>query len=115
VSFYFGEVNLQCFIDKFGSTLQKAYSQSISYALSKGLMEYRLTSNGIELSNIPSNNHPIENYECLSLTALGAENFNGSIALFYASSIQKYLIDRMKEDSTDFRKNQKLSLAVASK
>ncbi|MCG9874227.1 MAG: radical SAM protein [Leptospiraceae bacterium] len=115
VSFYFGEVNMQCFFDKFGSTIQEAYSQSIAYALEKGLMEYRLTTNGKELSNISTSNHPIENYQCLSLTGLGAENFNGSIALFYASSIQKYLIDKIKEDSTDFRKNQKLSLAVASK
>lgn len=115
VSFYFGEVNLQSFQDKFGISFEAAYNQVTSYAIENGLMEYTDSQNGIELSSFSKQLDPIEDFKCLSLTSKGAEFFNGSIALFYAPSIQKYLLERNIDASTDFVKNQKLSLAVASK
>lgn len=86
VSFYFGEVNLTAFEHKFGVTLEQAYPAAVQYALHEGLMEYARSENGSEL--------PDYSPDVLRLTPYGAEHFNGTIALFFAPSVQSYLLAR---------------------
>lgn len=99
VSFYFGEVNLAAFEEKFGCTLESAFPDAVSYALSRGLMHYTESKNGPELT-IPR--------ASLSLTQEGARHFNGTIALFFAPSVQSILLS----GEFDFSKNQRAALAV---
>ncbi len=84
VSFYFGEINLAAFQDKFGVTVEQAYSAAVEYALRERLMEYATSDNGSEL--------PEHSPDVLRLTAHGAKHFNGTIALFFAPSVQSYLL-----------------------
>ncbi len=74
VSFYFGEIDREAFRVKFGVRLEDAYGPEVAFLLGKGLMEYTPRA--------------------LSLTREGAAQVNGVIALFFAPSVQKYLIDR---------------------
>ena len=93
VSFYFGEVNLQAFHEKFGIRLEDVFGPEIEFLLKRGFMEY--TS------------------RALSLTPEGAMHVNGVIALFFAPSIQKYLIDRDPSLATDMDRNRRLAQKVA--
>ncbi|MFK7161628.1 radical SAM protein [Marinospirillum sp. MEB164] len=86
VSFYFGEVNLAAFERKFGLPLEAAYPEAVDYALQQGLMHYTDSRNGQEWPDQPRRS--------LSLTDKGAAHFNGSIALFYAPSVQNYLLEK---------------------
>ena len=86
VSFYFGEVNLSAFEQKFGVTLEQAYPAAVEYAINKGLMEYATSGNGSE--------RPNHSPDALRLTQHGAKHFNGTIALFFAPSVQNYLLTR---------------------
>jgi oxygen-independent coproporphyrinogen-3 oxidase len=99
VSFYFGEVNLASFENKFGIPLEAAYPDAVSYVLARGLMEYTESRNGPELS-IPGRS--------LSLTKEGAKHFNGTIALFFAPSVQSILLS----GDFDFSRNRRAALAV---
>ena len=72
VSFYFGEINLRYFQQKFGVSLAGYFPAEVDFVLSKGLMEYR--------------------GNCLSLTETGAHFYNGVIALFYAPAVQAHLL-----------------------
>lgn len=99
VSFYFGEVNLSAFLEKFGCTLESAFADAVSYALARGLMKYTDSENGPELSR---------SRQSLSLTEEGARHFNGTIALFFAPSVQSILLS----GEFDFTKNQRAALAV---
>lgn len=83
VSFYFGEVNLAAFRAKFGVALEDAYADAVDFVLREGFMHYTDSENGAEL-NI--------DHRSLSLTTEGAKHFNGVIALFFAPSVQSYLI-----------------------
>jgi oxygen-independent coproporphyrinogen-3 oxidase len=74
VSFYFGEVNLTCFKEKFGVPLEQQFPAEVGFVLQNGLMAYR--------------------GDCLSLTARGAKQFNGVIALFYAPAVKHHLLHR---------------------
>lgn len=74
VSFYFGEVNLEAFASKFGVSLKNSFPLEVDFVLRKGLMEYTNSA--------------------LRLTPEGAMHINGVIALFFAPSIQQYLIER---------------------
>ncbi len=93
VSFYFGEVNLNSFAAKFGVGLEELYAAEVQYALKHRLMHY--TDRG------------------LSLTELGAYHFNGVIALFYAPSVKRYLVDRDPMVAEDFEKNESLATKVS--
>ncbi|TGN20199.1 coproporphyrinogen-III oxidase family protein [Leptospira idonii] len=112
VSFYFGEINLTAFYEKFGISLEEAYPEAVSFVLQKGLMEYHTSSNGEEL--FLKNGAPYPK-ESLSLTEEGAKYFNGTIALFFAPSVQGYLIDRNPETAEDMHKNRKLAETVANR
>lgn len=84
VSFYFGEINLAAFENKFGISLEGAYPKAVDYAVEQGLMEYTRSTNGAEIPGL--------NHQSLSLTTKGAKHFNGTIALFFAPSVQSYLL-----------------------
>jgi oxygen-independent coproporphyrinogen-3 oxidase len=86
VSFYFGEINLAAFRQRFGVTLEDAYAPAVEFTLAQGLMHYTASTNGSEIA--------LDDNRCLSLTEEGARNFNGTIALFFAPSIQGYLIEQ---------------------
>ncbi len=86
VSFYFGEINLAAFYARFGITLEAAYPQATLFALQEGLMHYTDSVNGAELNDL--------DHRSLSLTEKGARHFNGTIALFFAPSVQHYLLGR---------------------
>lgn len=104
VSFYFGEINLVSFKNKFGVTLEDAYPQAVEFVLREGLMEYTESLNGRELDI---------DHRSLSLTSEGARYFNGTIALFFAPSVQKYLIKRDSAAGCDMHRNQRPALRVA--
>lgn len=74
VSFYFGEINLPYFHQKFGVMLEHQFPAELDFVLSERLMEYR--------------------GDCLSLTAKGARFYNGVIALFYAPAVKQHLLQR---------------------
>ena len=107
VSFYFGEINLHSFKKKFAINFEDAYPEAVKYALSEGLMEYRESANGVELEDL-------EHYEVLALTDKGAHNFNGTIALFYAPSVQDYLLNRDPAQAKDMKLNKRLADKVAA-
>jgi oxygen-independent coproporphyrinogen-3 oxidase len=74
VSFYFGEINLLYFRQKFGTSLEAQFPQEVDFVLKEGLMEY--------------------GGDCLSLTRAGAAVVNGVIALFYAPAVKAHLLQR---------------------
>lgn len=84
VSFYFGEINLAAFVEKFGVTVEQAYPAAVEYVLREGLMHYATSDNGSELHD--------HSPQVLRLTPHGAKHFNGTIALFFAPSVQAYLL-----------------------
>lgn len=83
VSFYFGEVNLAAFRAKFGVAFEDAYADAVDFVLREGFMHYSDSQNGRELDI---------DHRSLSLTTEGTKHFNGVIALFFAPSVQSYLI-----------------------
>lgn len=93
VSFYFGEINLAAFREKFGVRLEDAYGPEVAFLLEKGLMEYTPRA--------------------LSLTREGAAQVNGVIALFFAPSVQAYLIGRDPDAATDMDRNRRSAERVA--
>ncbi len=105
VSFYFGEINLAAFEKKFGVALEAAYPETTDFVLREGLMEYRESENGQELTGLDRRS--------LSLTPEGAKHFNGTIALFFAPSVQKYLIGRDPSTADDMHENREAALRVA--
>jgi oxygen-independent coproporphyrinogen-3 oxidase len=74
VSFYFGEINLTHFRQKFGISLEAQFPAEVEFVLTEGLMAYR--------------------GDCLSLTPKGAKVYNGVIALFYAPAVKLHLLQR---------------------
>ncbi len=72
VSFYFGEINLHYFRQKFGVMLEEWFPAEVDFVLTGGVMEYR--------------------GDCLSVTSKGAEFYNGIIALFYAPAVKLHLL-----------------------
>ncbi len=93
VSFYFGEIDLGAFRAKFGVSLEDAYPAAVRFVLDRGLMH--------------------RTGRALSLTPEGARNVNGVIALFFARSIQDYLVRRDADRAEDMDRNRRLSLRVA--
>jgi oxygen-independent coproporphyrinogen-3 oxidase len=94
VSFYFGEIRRRSFLARFGTTLEGAYPAGVAFALRRGLME--------------------ETPGALSLTPEGAAHVNGVIALFFAPSIQRYLLERDPDRASDLHLNRAASLRVAA-
>ena len=85
VSFYFGQIDRASFHEKFGIALEEAFAEEVDFVLERGLMRYT--------------------DRALSLTAEGARRFNGVIALFFAPSVQAYLIDRDPDRADDMTRN----------
>ncbi|TGL58157.1 radical SAM protein [Leptospira ognonensis] len=108
VSFYFGEINLNAFQSKFGVPLEEVYTQEVRFLIDEGYMQYRTSENGLDLQSCKE---PLYR-SCLSLTEKGAAHFNGCISLFYASSVQDYLIQRNPLSNIDFEKHRKLASKV---
>lgn len=73
VSFYFGQIHLGYFEEKFGISLKDKFSREVEFLLSRGYMQ--------------------EAGPFLRLTPEGNKYYNGIIALFYAGAVKKYLID----------------------
>ena len=107
VSFYFGEVNLSSFQKKFEVSFEEAYPNALNYVLEQGLMKFKTSLNGEELSDL-------NDYRVLALTDKGAHYFNGTIALFYAPSVQAYLLGRDPLNAKDFKLNKRLADKVAT-
>lgn len=93
VSFYFGEIDLAAFSAKFGLELEQAFPSEVAFAKGRGLMTQTARS--------------------LALTPLGAHSVNGVIALFFAPSIQRYLVERDPSAAGDFVRQRNLALRVA--
>jgi oxygen-independent coproporphyrinogen-3 oxidase len=94
VSFYFGEIHLASFERKFGVALEEAYSRAVDFVLRERLMEYY--------------------DETLRLTAHGCDHKNGVHALFYAPSIQRYLLSRDPERAEDFERHRRSARKLAA-
>ncbi|MFZ6027499.1 MAG: coproporphyrinogen-III oxidase family protein [Chloroflexota bacterium] len=93
VAFYFGEINLPAFRQKFGQTLEAAFPDEVAFVLAEGLMNYS------------------SNAEALRLTEKGVENYNGVIALFYAPAVQAHLLQLAKDLAVDGRPARQRSMA----
>ena len=93
VSFYFGEIHREAFRDKFGVGLERVFTDEVDFVLHHGLME--------------------QGPQTLRLTPEGALRVNGVIALFFAPSIQQYLLERDPDDAGDMHRNQVLAMKVA--
>ncbi len=91
VAFYFGEIDRVAFRDKFGLELEQAFPGQLSYVKKHGLMCESQGQNGTSAA--------------LSLTELGAQSFSSVIALFFAPSVQQYLIERDPESATDMERH----------
>jgi oxygen-independent coproporphyrinogen-3 oxidase len=73
VSFYFGEINLSAFEERFGVPLERCFGREVELVLERGLMTYH--------------------GDRLRLTRVGARNFNGVVALFYSHRVKKHLVE----------------------
>jgi oxygen-independent coproporphyrinogen-3 oxidase len=93
VSFYFGEIDRAAFASKFGTSIEEAFPDETRFVRERGLMRYT--------------------NRALSLTEEGARHFNGVIALFFAPSVQAYLIARDPERADDMDRHRRLALRVA--
>src|SRR5688500_12626725 len=83
----------QAFRSKFGVPLQSAFGDEIDFLLGQGLMEWTPRS--------------------LRLTGKGALNASGVIALFFAPSIQRHLLDRDPERAGDLLQHRLLAEKIA--
>jgi oxygen-independent coproporphyrinogen-3 oxidase len=72
VPFCFGEIHRKRFSDKFGVWLEDHFPREVDFVLQRGLMAHASPY--------------------LRLTPLGAEHFNGVVALFYAGAVKEYMI-----------------------
>lgn len=72
VSFYFGEIHLGAFRQRFGLELEQRFPDEIAFVLERGLMEYH--------------------GQTLCLTSEGANVVNGVIALFYSNRVKAHLL-----------------------
>jgi oxygen-independent coproporphyrinogen-3 oxidase len=72
VSFYFGQIHREHFHLKFGVRLEDHFGPEVTFLRARGLAE--------------------DAGPYLRLTAEGARQFNGVVALFYAGAVQDYLI-----------------------
>jgi oxygen-independent coproporphyrinogen-3 oxidase len=93
VSFYFGEIRREAFRARFGLSLEEAYPAAVAFVLRRGLMEHT--------------------DDALRLTPRGAADVNGVIALFFAPSIQRYLLERDPDRAEDLHGNRAAALKVA--
>jgi len=93
VSFYFGEIDRAAFQRKFGRNIEEAFPAEVEFALSNGLMH--------------------DTGRALSLTPEGARHYNGVIALFFAPSVQEYLIRRDPDSAEDMHRNRLIALTVS--
>jgi oxygen-independent coproporphyrinogen-3 oxidase len=93
VSFYFGEIRRASFRERFGLPLEEAYPSAVAFVLERGLMEWT--------------------EDALRLTPEGAAQVNGVIALFFAPSIQRYLVERDPDRAEDMDANRAAAARVA--
>ena len=91
VAFYFGEIDRNAFREKFALELEQAFPEQVRYVKSEGLMHETTGQSGQSAA--------------LSLTELGAKSFSGVIALFFAPSVQKYLLERDPEQASDMARH----------
>lgn len=101
VAFYFGEVDRVSFADKFGVSVDEAFDAEVSFAKARGLMHETMGQCGTR--------------PALSLTDDGARDFAGVIALFFAPSVQRYLIERDPETATDFDVARQKAIKIGSR
>ena len=97
VSFYFGEINLDSFQNKFATSLEMAFPAEVDFLLREGLMGYHLDDrgkckilNGCETANAASSSSQAG--RTLRLTGWGEQHVNGVIALFYAGAVKQHLL-----------------------
>lgn len=72
VSFYFGEIHLGAFRQRFGLELEQCFPDEIAFVLEHGLMKYH--------------------GQTLRLTTEGANVINGVIALFYSKRVKAHVL-----------------------
>lgn len=80
VSFYFGGIHLPSFTKNYNCTLESMFPEEVAFVIKEGLMQYE--------------------DDRLQLTEHGVSHFNGTISLFYAWWIKKYLIERMHTEKS---------------
>jgi oxygen-independent coproporphyrinogen-3 oxidase len=98
VAFYFGEIDRPSFRKKFGVDVDVAFADEVAWVKGKGLMHDTSGQSGRS--------------DALSLTAEGAANFAGVIALFFAPSVQRTLLSRDPETATDMETAKQRALKV---
>ena len=72
VAFYFGQVHLGAFAERFGVALEQRFTDEVAFLLEQGLMHYT--------------------GPYLRLTAAGSKVINGVIALFYSRRVKQHLL-----------------------
>ena len=84
VSFYFGGISRPDFERKFGQPLEAAFPAEVAFVLENGLMEV--------------------DEDSLRLTADGAKQYNGVIALFYAGAVKAVLLEMAAQPALSHRR-----------
>jgi oxygen-independent coproporphyrinogen-3 oxidase len=93
VSFYFGEIDRAAFRAKFGVELDAVFADEVAFVLQRGLMEWTPRT--------------------LRLTPEGSLQVNGVIAMFFAPSLQQYLIARDPDRAGDLHRHRLRAEKVA--
>ncbi|MDP2341142.1 MAG: radical SAM protein [Deltaproteobacteria bacterium] len=100
VAFYFGEIDRVAFAQKFGVDVDDAFAAEVAFVKARGFMHETQGQFG--------------NSRALSLTPAGAAHFAGVIALFFAPSVQRYLLARDPDQATDMDVSRRKALRIAS-
>lgn len=101
VAFYFGEIDRAAFLAKFGVEVDDAFPAEVAFVKSRGLMHETGGQSG--------------SGSALSLTPEGARHFAGVIALFFAPSVQRYLVARDPDRAQDMDIARAKALRVTSR
>lgn len=99
VAFYFGEIDRDAFLAKFGVDVDDAFAAEVEFVKARGFMHETGGQSGAS--------------RALSLTPEGAQHFAGVIALFFAPSVQRYLLNRDPDVATDMDVARNKALRIA--
>jgi oxygen-independent coproporphyrinogen III oxidase len=93
VTFYFGEINLGAFEQKFGIPIEGAFPAEVAFLLAEGLMTYERSENILQTT-------PTD--QVLRLTPKGVRHKNGVIAQFYNGEVKAHLLELAATSKIEF-------------
>jgi oxygen-independent coproporphyrinogen-3 oxidase len=101
VAFYFGEINLASFQQKFGINIESAFPTEVAFLIDRGLMTYERSEN--ILATTPGAG-------VLRLTPEGVRQKNGVIAQFYNGEVKAHLREKVITHKTHMKNNRQTEI-----